>query len=136
MDIHIRMSEYVCPNLTRGYRKEEEAQMKQIRRWISIMLVIALVAGFSVTASAADSIAYTEAVDLLEDLVINGKSVLDVLGGADLDGKAKQPLTRNEGIALINAQQQQYPPPRLKLSRFCHVCILGSFFFRFMLGEF
>ena len=79
--------------------------MKMTSRILALLLAITLLAGMSVTASAADSIAYQEAVDLLSNLKINGKSILDPIGGADLDGKAKQALTKNEGIALINAFQ-------------------------------
>lgn len=79
--------------------------MKTMKRCLALLLVAAMLAGFAVTAAAAeaDAITYVEAVELLSKLTVNGQSVLEPLGGAGLGGKAQQELTKSEAVALINA---------------------------------
>lgn len=83
--------------------------MKFGKKLLAILLAAAIAAGAAMVAGAndggqiADEIHYTEAVELFSNLEIEQAKVLDVLGGSDLDGKAAQTLTYNEGVELINA---------------------------------
>ena len=79
--------------------------MKTMRQIVSLLLAVVLLVGVTAgaDAAAADTVTYAQAVDLLEDIVTDGQSVLDPIGGKTLGGKATQALTMNEAVAVINA---------------------------------
>ena len=86
--------------------------MKTFQKVVALALAIVIMAGLALAATAVspyapieldDEIQYTEAVELFSNLEIEGSPITDVLGGSNLGGKARQALTYNEGVALINA---------------------------------